>query len=361
MKFFVLPLLVLSNFLFSGERLQHPTGPLPYHTEEVSFENGEISLAGTLTLPKGKNAFPTVLLIAGAGPSDRNQFGYGHKTFLVLADHLAQCGIASLRFDKRGVGGSTGEYHLATSGDFASDALSGIEYLKTLKQVHNIGVVGHSEGGAIAAVVAAESEDVAFVVSMAGPAVSGEKLLYEQGLILQKAVGIDQKRIKEDRKLRQKVFAIIKKEDNFQEIEKNIRKVVGKHFAKSSSHAKTTAAEGIAVLHPSNIEELLTRIVSPWFRYFLTFDSSKYLKQVQVPILALGAEKDLQVPPHQNIPAVEKALKSAKHTNFTIKVLPNLNHMFQTCQTGAISEYSSIEETIAPTALHTISDWILER
>ncbi|MDN3506403.1 MAG: alpha/beta fold hydrolase [Simkaniaceae bacterium] len=346
MRKILLYLLLLTHALVANK---------PYATEDVFFENGAITLAGTLTIPTEKKPTYVALLVSGFGPNDRDQHIYGHKTLLVLADHLAKHGIASLRYDKRGIGKSTGQYQLATTKDFADDALAGVQYLT--KKFPKVGLIGHSEGGAIATVVAAKSQDIAFVVSMAGPAVSGEEVLYEQGRLLQKAIGIDQQKIEEDRKLREEMFAVVKSESDFQVIEQKLKLLTTKHFS-SPRHASTQANEGLAVLHPGNVDLTIRQICSPWFRYFLTFDSSEYLKDVEAPFLALGAEKDLQVPPHQSLPAVAKTLHAAKKTNYEVKKLPHLNHLFQTCQTGAISEYSKIEETIAPSALQAITDWI---
>ncbi|NGX26472.1 MAG: Esterase EstD [Chlamydiae bacterium] len=345
------------------QRLQHPQPPFPYHTEEVSFKNSaaDVILSGTLTLPKGKGPFPVTLLIAGSGPCDRDQSGFGHKPFLVLSDHLVRRGIATLRFDKRGVEKSTGNYETATSGDFANDVLAGVEYLKTRKEIQQIGLIGHSLGGGIAPLVATNSKDISFLVLMAGPAVSGEEILYEQGVLLQRNLRISEERIKQDRKLREKVFAIVKQETDYKKVEQKIRTEMEKHFAAVPPDANASGSEGIAVIHPDHIEEMLKRITTPWFRYFLTYDPGEYLKLIKAPILALGAEKDLQIPPQQNLPVIAKILKEAKHSDYTILKFPRLNHLFQTCKTGAISEYATIEETISPTALNAISDWILKK
>ncbi len=346
------------------KRPQLPKAPFPYVTEEITYENSaaNVSLSGTLTLPHGKGPFPFVLLIAGSGPCDRDETIYGHKPFLVLSDHLARLGIGSLRSDKRGIGKSTGNYQTATSADFASDVLAGIKYLKTRKEFvsRKMGLIGHSEGGTIATMVAAQSKEIAFVVMMAGPVVSGEEILYEQGIIRLRNLGISEENIQKDKALREKMFAIVKKQPDCKKLKQQLRSGLETYFASAPKEEKV-AAEGIGIIHPDNMEEIIERIATPWFRYFLTLDPTKSLKKVKAPILALGAEKDLQVPSNQNLPVIIKTLKSAKHKDFTVKELPAHNHLFQTCQTGAVSEYATIEETLSPLTLNTISNWVLEK
>jgi len=180
-------------------RPQEPKKPYPYIEEEVVYKNkeAEITLAGTLTLPPGKSSLPAVLLITGSGPQDRNETIYGHYPFMVLADYLTRQGIAVLRVDDRGVGESTGDFSLATSEDFASDVLAGIEYLKTRKEINpeQIGLIGHSEGGLIAPMVAIKSPDVAFIILMAGTGLTGEEILYLQGALISRAMGVSEEDI----------------------------------------------------------------------------------------------------------------------------------------------------------------------
>lgn len=338
-------------------RPQEPKLPLPYSEEHISYDNLEagVTLSGTLTLPTSKGPFPVVLLIAGSGPNDRDETVFGHKPFLVLADYLTRQGIAVLRFDKRGCGKSTGNYDNATSLDFSDDVLAGIASIKSRQEVdsNQIGLIGHSEGGIIAPMVAAKSKDVAFVVLMAGTGVNGEEILYEQSALIQRANGATEDTINQSRKFQEEMFTLVKSEPDpqiaagqLQEIAKNYKVTL------SGTQEKVTL---------EYLERLAARVNTKWFRYFLTFDPSTSLKRVRVPILVLNGELDLQVSSKQNLPVIFKALEESGNKDFKIIELPKLNHFFQTCETGSIAEYAEIEETISPSVLNLITEWVLER
>src|SRR5665648_39344 len=309
-------------------RPQVPKKPYPYIEEEAIYENKEagITLAGTLTLPSGNGPFPAVLLITGSGPQDRNETIYNHSPFLVLADYLTRQDIAVLRVDDRGVGESTGDFSQATSEDFASDVLAGVEYLKTCKEIDpkKIGLIGHSEGGIIAPMVAVKSPDVAFIVLMAGTGLTGEEILYLQGALISRAMGVSEEDIIKNRQL--------------------------------SDEKKEQIGDPEVFL-----EAQLQSLLSPWLKFFLTYDPKPILSKVKCPVLAINGEKDLQVPPKENLSTIEEYLKTGGNQNYTIKELPGLNHLFQTTQTGLPSEYAKIEETISPVALKIVGDWILEQ
>ena len=338
-------------------RPQEPKLPFPYTEEHVSYDSSEagVTLSGTLTIPTSKNSPPVVLLIAGSGPNDRDETLLGHKPFLIIADHLTRAGIGVLRFDKRGCGKSTGNYKKATSQDFANDVLAGIEYLKTRKELNSnqIGLIGHSEGGLIAPIVAAKSKDVAFIVLMAGTGVNGEEILYEQSALTQRAVGETEKNINQCREFLKQIIGAVKKESDPQ--------IAGEHLQKIAKNYMTTLEGTQENVTLEMLESQAAHINSEWFRYFLTFEPTTALKQVQVPVLALNGELDLQVPPKQNLPPISQALKEGGNKDFTIVELPNLNHLFQTCDTGSIKEYAKIEETISPSVLNLITEWVLER
>lgn len=339
------------------KRPQTPQPPYPYNEEEVTFENAaaNVKLAGTLTTPRTKAPFPAVVLITGSGPQNRNEELLGHHPFWVLSDHLTRAGIAVLRFDDRGVGKSTGKFSTATSADFASDVLAGIAYLKTRPEINpkKIGLVGHSEGGLIAPLCAVQSKDVAFIVMMAGTGVPGDEILYEQTALLMRAEGLPETMIAENHKNQAKMFAIVKTEKDAAVAEKKLLEIVAAAVAAAPAAQKKT------------VEATLTNQIksynSPWFRYFLTFDPRPTLRQVKVPVLALNGELDLQVSPKQNLPEIAKALKAGGNKKAQIVELPKLNHLFQTSKTGAFSEYAKLEETISPTALTLISEWIVKR
>lgn len=344
------------------KRPQMPEKPYPYQEEEISYENKDagITLAGTLTFPKTGGPFPGVVLITGSGPQNRDESLLGHKPFLVLADHLTRSGIAVLRFDDRGVGKSTGSFATATSEDFASDAMAGLQYLKSRDEIDakKIGLIGHSEGGLIAPMVAAKSANVAFIVLMAGPGLTGEEILYLQTDLIAKANGASEGLRKRSRIDAENIYAIVKSESDNSVAEQKLRGYYEISWAEYSEELK---AEAKKFGDPEKqMEANLKQILSPWFRYFLTYDPRSALQKVACPVLAINGEKDLQVPPKENLSAIAKALKKAGNTHFATKELAGLNHLFQTCETGAPAEYSKIEETFSPIAMNTISTWILE-
>jgi len=341
-------------------RPQEPKKPYPYKEEEVIYENREagIKLAGTLTLPSKQDSFPAVLLISGSGPQDRNETVFGHQPFLVLADYLTRQGIAVLRVDDRGVGKSTGDFSQATSEDFAFDVLVGIEYLKTRKEINpkKIGLIGHSEGGIIAPMVAVKSPDVAFIILMAGTGLTGEEILYLQTGLISKEMGISEKEITKNLQLNNKIFSVIKEEEDNKIAEEKIRQIFMTYWEDLSEEEKSRIGNPEDYLK-AQIQSLL----SPWFRFFLTYNPQPTLSKVKCPVLAINGEKDLQVPPKENLSAIKEALQTGGNENFTIKELPGFNHLFQTAQTGVPAEYAQIEETISPEVLKIIGDWIFEQ
>jgi pimeloyl-ACP methyl ester carboxylesterase len=340
-------------------RPQEPKKPYPYDEEEVVYENkaASVKLAATLTLPRGQGLFPAVLLITGSGPQDRNETVMGHRPFLVLADHLTRQGIAVLRADDRGVGRSTGNFAAATSEDFASDALAGIEYLKSRKEVNpqQIGLIGHSEGGMIAPMVAIKSSDVAFIVLMAGPGLVGEEILYLQSALMSKVMGVGDEAIGRNRALQEKMYAIAKQKKDTAVAEKKLRELIAQMAEGLTEEQKRQMNAA-----PAAMESQLKMVLSPWFRYFLTYDPRPTLTRVKCPVLAINGELDLQVPPKDNLPAIAKALAAGGNKDHEVKELPKLNHLFQTAKTGSLAEYHAIEETIATVALETVSTWILK-
>jgi len=341
-------------------RPQEPKKPYPYIEQEVAYENkdAEITLAGTLTLPSGDVPSPVVLLISGSGPQDRNETIYNHRPFLVLADYLTRQGIAVLRIDDRGVRESTGDFSQATSVDFASDVLAGIEYLKTRKEINpeQIGLIGHSEGGLIAPMVAVKSPDVAFIVLMAGTGLTGEEILYLQGALIYRAMGVSEEDIINNRQFNEKIFSVLKEEDDSENAEERLRQMFMDDWEKMSDEKKEQMGD-LEVFLKAQLQSLL----SPWLKFFLIYNPKPTLSKVKCPVLAINGEKDLQVPPKENLNAIEEALVAGGNKNFIVKELPGLNHLFQTAQTGLPAEYTKIEETISPEALKIICDWILEQ
>jgi pimeloyl-ACP methyl ester carboxylesterase len=313
-----------------------------------------------LTLPSDKGVFPAVLLISGSGPQDRNETIYNHHPFLVLADYLTRQGIAVLRVDDRGVGESTGDFSQATSEDFASDVLAGVEYLKTCKEIDpkKIGLIGHSEGGLIAPMVAVKSPDVAFIVLMAGTGLTGEEISYLQGALIAKAMDASEEDIAKNRRFNEKIFSVIKEEKDKKMAEERLHQMFMEYWEKMSEEEKNIIGD---IGDPEEyLEAQLQNLLSPWLKFFLTYDPKPTLSKLKCPVLAINGEKDLQVPPKENLSAIEEALVAGGNKNFIVKELPGLNHLFQTAQTGVPSEYAKIEETISPIALKIITDWILE-
>ena len=344
-----------------SQRPQEPKLPYPYDEEEVSFENASdgVILSGTLTLPRKPGPFPVVILLHGSAPFDRDYSGYGHKFFLVWADHLTKQGIAVLRFDKRSAGKSTGSYDTATLEDFANDALAGVEYLKSRKEINikQIGLIGHSEGGITAPLAASKSEDVAFIVMMAGPCVSWEKMLDEQIVLIHRADGmVSEETMALSRQLLKQIFAVIKKQENRELAANQLRKVLSEHLGRLTT-AQRTAFEA----YYGTIDQQINIFNSAWFRFSLTYDPASTLRKVRIPVLALNGELDTSVSPKQNLPSIAKALEEAGNKDYKILELPKLNHAFQTCQTGSPKEYAIIDETISPVVLNLMSDWILEK
>lgn len=340
-------------------RPQNPTEPYPYYTEEVTFDNAgaDLQLAGTLSLPAKEGTYPVVILISGSGPQDRNEELLGHKPFLVLADHLTRQGIGVLRFDDRGVGSSTGDFATATSKDFATDVLAGVEYLKTRPEVKKdqIGLIGHSEGGLIAPMVAVQSKDVAYMVLLAGPGVPGADILLLQQRLIAEAGGESEAVIKTSEKLLLAVMDELEKSEDIEKSREELRGIYKEELNKLPAKDQEKMGDLDAF-----IDQQLKALTSPWFRYFLQYDPKESLENVQCPVLALNGEKDLQVDPGQNLPPIEAALKKAGNQQYQIKELEGLNHLFQTSKTGSPSEYATIEETFAPSALEEVSKWIKE-
>jgi pimeloyl-ACP methyl ester carboxylesterase len=339
---------------FQLKRPQEPKPPFPYRTIEVQFDNSTdlVKLAGSLTVPEGAGPFPAVVLITGSGPQDRDEFLLGHRPFLVLADHLTRRGIAVLRYDDRGVGKSTGNFATSTTHEFKRDAAAALAYLRTRAEIdpRRIGLCGHSEGGLIAPMVASETPDVAFIVLMAGSGVTGEEILYRQGALVAGSMGADEAALARILEGQKKLFAEMKQDPQGTHLAETLKELVDG----IESEQERKVAE-------QTLKGQTEAINSPWFRTFLVLDPRIALKQVACPILAINGEKDVQVDPAQNLPEIAAALQAGGNRDVTIRELPGLNHLFQTCQTGAVSEYGQIEETIAPAALDAISDWIVER
>ncbi|MFC1845694.1 alpha/beta hydrolase family protein [Candidatus Dependentiae bacterium] len=339
---------------------------MSYREEQVSYENkaAGVTLAGTLTFPSGKGKAPVVLLIAGMGPNDRDYTMLGHKLFLDLARHLAQQGIASMRYDKRGVGGSSGTFDTTlTSKDFASDALAGVQYLTTRDDVSTarIGLLGHSEGGMIAPMVALKSSDVSFLVLMAGVVATGIDENVEQAAMQLCADGATKQMLLFDGAMRKKVLTIIKQEENYDVAHSQVRKIIDQYLKELPEDQKKELGQLHFAISETNADDVIKMLNSPWYRYFLSYDPVETLGQIRIPVLAINGELDFVTSFRIAFPLIEQALKNSKNDDYTTIELPKHNHWLQACQSGALAEYGTIKETMSPVALEKISSWILEQ
>lgn len=339
------------------KRPQEPKPPFGYNSEDVVFENVKdgITLAGTLTYPKEGTDFPAVVMITGSGAQDRDELAFNHKPFLVISDHLTKNGIAVLRFDDRGVGKSKGVFSGATSKDFAQDAIAAVEYLKTRKEINKnqIGLIGHSEGGTIAPMIAADHDEIAFIILVAGTGIPGDELILKQAQLIMESEGQKPEAIEKSMNINRKLYSLAKTESDTALINLKAKEYIHEFYLSLSDDEKKTIPN-----EERFIQRQLRIILSPWFRYFLNYDPRPALEKVNCPVLALNGEKDLQVPPKENLPAIEEALKKGGNNNYKIVELPGLNHLFQTSTTGKISEYASIEETFSLKVLEIITEWI---
>lgn len=328
----------------ADNRPQTPQAPFPYRSEDVTIPTPTpgVQLAGTLTIPEGPGPFPAVLLITGSGQQDRDETVAGHKPFLILADALSRRGVAVLRVDDRGMGGSTGPVVTATSADFAVDAGASVAFLSGRPEIAHdrIGLIGHSEGGTIAPLVAQSDPRVAFIVLIAGPAVSGEALLVEQSRRIQLGSGI--------------APAVV---DQNVAIQARIMHAVAQNA--ESADAAIAAVDAVlteAGLPDAQRQTIAPQFANPWTRWFIAHDPTASLAALHVPVLAIYGGKDVQVPADQNAPALRAVLPSAE-----IVILPNLNHLMQPAETGLMAEYQTIPTTIDPSALSAIVDWVAAR
>ncbi len=328
---------------------QEPIPPFPYDQEEISFKHPTAghTLVGTLCLPKANPSGACVILITGSGPQNREEELMGHKPFLVLADYLTRLGIAVLRYDDRGVGKSTGDFSIATTEDFATDVEAAIGYLNSRKDVKSIGLIGHSEGGIIAPMVASRNpSQVKFIVLLAGTGLPGKDIILLQNQLISKVNGISDAQIKKANSLNEKLYALVLNAQDSNAIRKEAAKLISEYSASRVTD--------------EDLDVLLAQINSPWFRYFLKLDPRTYLEKTSCHVLALNGSLDLQVPAKENLTQIKIALKKANNYHFKVLELKGLNHLFQKAKTGNPSEYATIEETFNPKALQIIGKWILD-
>lgn len=326
-------------------RPQAPVPPFPYRSEEVAFDNAEapgVRLAGTLTLPQGAGPFPAAILITGSGAQDRDETVFGHKPFAVWADALTRRGVAVLRYDDRGTAGSTGDFATATSADFATDAAAAFAFLAARPDIDaaRIGLIGHSEGGTVAPLVAQDGAPVAWIVMIAGPAVPGGDILSEQQRLGATAMGAPPEAVAAGNVSQRAIMALVAAHaDDGEAVQREVTAYLVAQGMPQAAAARSAAG-----------------VSTPWFRWFIAHDPAPALSAFHGPMLAIYGGKDLQVPAEQNAPVLERLKPDAE-----IVVLPGLNHLMQPATTGLPAEYAGIETTVDPQALSTLVDWVAGR
>ncbi len=338
-------------------RPQEPLPPFPYATEEVFFHNAkaDITLAGTLSIPRGKGPHPGVVMISGSGPQNRDEEIAGHKPFLVLADFLARHGIASLRFDDRGINQSEGDFTSATSLDFKTDAEAAFAFLQKQRRIDpgRCGLIGHSEGGMIAQMLAADNEQLAFIVLLAAPGVPISELMLKQAKLIARAQGASKNEIELSLASNKAVFDILQQEQNPDSARMKVN-----HEMEKLALSLAGNAPGRKEMLQKQLQSGLDAVFTPWFLFFINYNPADYLSRVHCPVLALNGEKDIQVEAVSNIGGITEIMQQSGNEQLVTHILPGLNHLFQAAETGAPKEYAEIEETFSPRALAIIADWI---
>jgi len=343
-------------------RPQTPKPPFPYTSEDVNYDskNPSVKLAATITIPQGKGPFPAALLITGSGPQNRDEELMGHKPFEVLADYLSRQGFIVLRADDRGVGKSTGDFSNATSADFADDVHGGIEYLLSRPEVDRkkIGLIGHSEGGMIAPMVAATRKDLDYLVLMAGPGVKITRLMEAQNAAVLKSSGVSEAAIIAYIPFYSKMMSVLVNETDSEKASAAARNTLQQFVSKTDTALLSELNLKDTSSHSTLLKTMDQQFRTPWLKYFLKFDPEPYLSKLKCKVLAINGGKDIQVLPSQNLSGIEKALRKSKTKTWEVAELPGLNHLFQQCTKCTVQEYQEIEETISPVALEYIGKWL---
>jgi pimeloyl-ACP methyl ester carboxylesterase len=337
-------------------RQQGPMPPYPYQEEGIVFQNHSagVTLSGTFTYPFSNESLPAVILITDTIPANPTEEFCSHKTLLFLADHLTRQGIAVLQFEKRGCISSTGNFSSATSTDLVADVLAGIDYLKSRKEVDakRIGLVGHSEGGLTASMVASQTKDIAFLVLMASPGVTGKEICVAQTVALfQEGNEVSEAELNYVREFADRMYSIVINEPDNEAAAKQLCSFLNQQMAHVTDESEWNTEMS---------RQIVKGLCSPWCRYFLSCDPTLFFQKINVPVLALNGEKDMQIPADPNLTAIDRALNEAGNKNYTAVVLPNINHFFQTCGTGSFDEEEETRKTISPSVSDLISSWIIK-
>jgi pimeloyl-ACP methyl ester carboxylesterase len=325
---------------------------LPYDAEEVRIPSGAVTLAGTLTRPRGTALVPVLILVSGSGPQNRDENLLGFKPFAILADHLARHGIAVLRCDDRGVGGSTGNFSASTSLDFADDLRAATRFLSKRPGIdrHRIGALGHSEGGIIAPLVAASSDSIAYLVLLGAPGVRGDSVILDQGERISRALAWDDTLRALNHEAQVRIIHSVQSEQGWDETRVAVEAALRRALRGTPDSTIRTAADA-----------QMKAMQSPWMRTFLTHDPRPPLQKVRCPVLALFGQHDLQVAPALNAPPLEHALRQGGNRDVTVRVIPRANHLFQPTDNGNPSLYGSLPKEFAPGLLDTMTSWLSVR
>jgi alpha/beta superfamily hydrolase len=344
-----------------SNRPQTPQPPFPYQVDSVEYDNADktVHLGATLTYPKGQGPFPAAILITGSGQQDRDETLFGHKPFAVIADYLTRRGFAVLRVDDREVGKSKGD-DKATSEDFATDVMISMDYLKTRNEIdkNKIGLIGHSEGGLIASIVITKRKDVAFIISLAGPGMTGADILADQNEVIMKKEGIDSATARAYYRLYRRILDYsVKEKDSALAVQKSKQAFLEWKKSVPPEQLKTLnlANDSEAV---NNYGKMVAVLRKPWMKYFLLSDAFMNYQKAYSPVLALNGSEDIQVIAKKNLTGIKQALQKSKSKNYEVKELPGLNHLFQQCKKCSLSEYGQLEETFAPEALEMMAKWL---
>jgi pimeloyl-ACP methyl ester carboxylesterase len=350
------PIACLPVFL----RPQTPKAPFPYKIEEVSFPNkkAKIELSGTLTLPEKGENLKAIVLLPGSGPHDRDETIFEHKLLWILADSLTRQGYAVLRYDKRGIKKSKGDYANATIYDFYKDACAAIEFLRKNKRIdkNGISVIGHSEGGIIAPMIAAKDKKIAFIVSLAGSVLRGRELLLEQSKLLAKSEGLSEEKIALNYRLNALIYDKIIKNGKNKEFKKKLKESLDNFEMTLNDHETDILGWNFTMK-----TALVAHSSPPWLIYFIPLQPATYISKVNCPVLAIFGEKDIQVPALENANLIRKCLQKTKNEHLSqVEIIAGANHLLQKCNHCTLSEYKQIEDTIAPEVLELLFLWIKE-
>ena len=362
-KILLAALSLAAGILMHGASVSAQPGIGPV-TEEVTFNNGDIKLAGTLTLPSSGGSHAAVVLFSGSGPQDRDGATKtipGYRPFAVIAEHLAHNGVAVLRYDDRGVGESSGEYIKATEPDFISDAETALRYLAGRKEIESkqVGVLGHSEGSLIAAKVAANNPQAAFVISLAGGAVDGYTLLLRQAERQGQAEGMSKERVAEAVQEQRRIFDLVLAK-KWGELTEVVSAITLKRL-EALPKEKTAAIGDLNSFAKKRASRSVSVFQHPRYQFLLRHDFGEDWAKVTVPVLALFGELDVQCDAAQNMAALKQVLARAGHEDVTVVVVPAANHLFIKARTGSMGEYAALPKDFVPGFLESISSWLRDK